>query len=120
MWTGVTRDTRPTADLRPEKMMRRSKCRRLAERGFVECGGIASYYLRPANLITLAHFCGDEVAEVGRRAVIADAPMMCGGSAIPSDIECSADCYRVGFGFKTEVSRCALDLHMPQQCSNRL
>jgi hypothetical protein len=43
-----------------------------------------------------------------------------GGPAIPSDIECSADCYRVGFGFKTEISRCALDLHMSQECSNRL
>ena len=41
-------------------------------------------------------------------------------SAIPSDIECSADCYRVGFGFKTEISRCALDLHMSQECSDRL
>jgi hypothetical protein len=40
--------------------------------------------------------------------------------AIPSDIECSADCYRVGFRFNTEISRCALDLHMSQECSNRL
>src|SRR5579864_9024426 len=26
--------------------------------------------------------------------------------------------YRVGLGFKAEISRCALDLHMPQECSN--
>jgi hypothetical protein len=37
-----------------------------------------------------------------------------------SDIESSADCDRVGLGLKTEISRCALDLHMAQECSNRL
>jgi hypothetical protein len=66
--------------------------------------------------------------------VMADAPMMCGGgefqfrppnqpvfrSAMPSDVEGPTDRDRVGFGFKTEISRCALDLRMAQKRSNRL
>jgi hypothetical protein len=49
---------------------------------------------------------------VGRRCA--------GGAPTSSDIEGSTDRYRVGLGFETEISCCALDFHMAQERSNRL
>ena len=37
-----------------------------------------------------------------------------------SNIERSTDRDRIGLGFETEIPRCAFDLHMAQECSNRL
>src|ERR1700693_2893631 len=37
-----------------------------------------------------------------------------------SDVEGPTDRDRVGLCFEPEISRCALDLHMSQECSNRL